>query len=153
MDNPIFYTPTRGYPDQPAYIANLIETKLSNEYTNKDKNEQFNRYYNSHKGCCEHCAYNGHNDNCANCIDCKQDGEKYYNPQLPSVLQLMGFQKYPGSSKYDYYVLLPSTGNNPPIKYFVKTHRNEEVFDGDIIEILGKSYFVQKNKSPFEYIV
>ena len=107
MDNPLFFYPTRGYPDRPNYIGNLIEI-------NKNDNN---------------------------------------NPQLPSVLQLIGQQKYPGSSKYDYYVLLPSSGNNPPIKYIIKTDRNEELYNGDIVKILDKSYTVEKNKSPFEYFV
>lgn len=105
INNPLFFYPTRGIPDKPSYIANLIEIKPSSENT----------------------------DN--------------YNPQLPSVLQLMGQQKYPGSSKFDYYVLLPSTGNNPPIKYPVNTYKNEEVYDGDIIEVLNKKYTVKKNKN------
>lgn len=28
MNNPVFNYPTRGYPDSPAYIANLVETRL-----------------------------------------------------------------------------------------------------------------------------
>jgi hypothetical protein len=107
MDNPLFFYPTRGYPDSPNYIANLVETNPSEDNS--------------------------------------------YNPQLPSVLQLMGYQKYPASSKFNYYVLLPSSGNSTPIKYVIETNRNEELYDGDTVKVLNKTYTVKKNKSPFEY--
>lgn len=136
MDNPLFFYPTRGFPDKPNYIGNLIETKLSGDNDRwEDKDKRFDRIFNKSE------SY--HDDN-----------DKYYrNPQLPSVLQLMGQQKYPGSSKFDYYVLLPSTGDNPPIKYVVTTDKNEQVYDGDIIKVLNRTYTVKKNRSPFEYFV
>ena len=132
MDNPLWYTPTRGFPDKPSYIANLVET-----YLEDDKNKRFDKTFNRSE---DSLSVNESNNN-----------GKHYNPQLPSVLQLMGYQKYPSSSKYNYYVLLPSTGNSSPIKYVIETHRNEELYDGDIVKVLGKTYMVKKNKAPFEY--
>lgn len=135
MNNPLFFSPTRGFPDKPGYIANLVEVDLVDGVgSGEDKNKKFDRVFNKME-------------------DNRNDRNEGHNPQLPSVLQLMGLQKYPGCSKFDYYVLLPSSGNNPPIKYTVHTHRNEEVYDGDIIKVLGKAYIVKKNKSPFEYFV
>lgn len=72
------------------------------------------------------------------------------NPQLPSVLQLIAQRQYTKNDKYDYYVLLPSSGNNPPIKYSIKTHRNQEIYDGDIIYVLGKEYIFKQNKNIFD---
>lgn len=106
INNPLFFNHTKGLPDKPHYIANLVE------------------------------------------INSEDENNKSYNPQLPTVLQLIGQQKYPNSFKFNYYVLLPSTGNNPPIKYVIDTHHNEELYDDDIVKILGKSYMVKKNKSP-----
>lgn len=134
MNNPLFFYPTRGFPDQPGYIANLIETKLASKDW-EDKNKKFDRIFN-------------HSEDSK---EWDKEDRKEYNPQLPSVLQLMGQQKYPGSSRYDYYVLLPSTGTNPSIKYVIHTPKHEEVYDGDMVEVLGKTYTVRKNKSPFEY--
>lgn len=145
LDNSLFSYPTRGYPDNPAYIGNLIETKLTSDGDKwEDKDKKFDRYYNKKNG-------SDGSDGDAKDME-KNNNEKYYNPQLPSVLQLMGQQKHPGSPRYDYYVLLPSTGNNPSIKYTVSTQKNEEVYDGDIIKVLNKTYILKKNKSPFEYI-
>jgi hypothetical protein len=121
MDNPMFFFPTRGFPDKPGYIANLVAAKYVGKNVEPDSEWE------------------------------KGTTDNDYDPQLPSVLQLMGLQKYPGSSKFDYYVLLPSTGNGSPIKYTVSTPKNEEVYDGDVIKVLGKAYIVKKNKSPFEY--
>lgn len=120
-NNALFHNPTRGYPDSPSYIGNLIEENLVG---NDDDLKMFN-------------------------MDVK---DTTINSQIPSVLQLMGLQKYPGSSKFDYYVLLPSTGNSPPIKYVIDNNKNEEIYDGDHVKILGKKYIVKKNKSPFEYL-
>ena len=67
------------------------------------------------------------------------------------LLQLMGRQKYSGSSKYEYYVLIPQKSNNT-IKVSIKTPKNEEIYDGDEIKIpeLGhKKYKFVKNKSVF----
>ena len=105
-NNPLFEHPTRGFPDKPTYIANLIEVERTEPY----------------------------------------------NPQLPSVLQLIAQQKYPNGSVYDYYVLLPTIGNGSPIKYTINTpHRNQELYDDDIVNVINKQYRVKRNKNVFEY--
>lgn len=121
INNPLFYWPTRGYPDEPAYVGNLVEERER-----------------------PHHGHNGHNG---------QQEEPVYNPQLPSVLQLMGFQKYSRADRYEYYVLLPSTGTNPPIKFPISNRNQQEIFDGDRVGVMGKHYIFRKNKSPFEYYI
>lgn len=142
MSNPSFYNPTRGYPDKAAYIANLVKINASDKKkllgNGDDRNRKFDEFYNGHLLFAEQEYKNKHHHH-------------HSDPQTPTVLQLMGYQKYPGSSKFEYYVLLPSTGNNPSIKYPIETHKNEELYDGDIVRVLNQEYVVQKNKSPFEY--
>ena len=131
MDNPYFFQPARGFPDKPAYVANLVETKY-------DKHDNHN-----HQDRFKHVNFGD--------TEPEEEEKQNDNPQLPSVLQLIGQQKYNGSCKYNYYVLLPSTGNSHPIKYTIKSRKDEELFDGDNVWVLGKQYTVRKNKSPFEY--
>jgi hypothetical protein len=148
ITNPNFYIPTRGIPDKPRYIANLIEENIEH-HNNNHNNHNHNNHNNNNNNNKNNNNHNNNNNNNHN--NNNHNNNNNTNSQLPYILQLMGQQKYYDSSKFDYYVLLPMVGSNPPIKYVVKTRNNEEVYDGDILNILNKNYRVEKNKSPLDY--
>ena len=127
---PLFNYHTRGLPTEPIYLGNLVEIRLNDNQSNLS---------------CQACNL-GYNLHMAPKPLIPSPPYPYgHNPQLPSVIQLMGNQKYPNSDRYDYFVLLPS-GNNEPIKYSINSYRNQEIMDGDRVVILGKGYIFKKNK-------
>ncbi len=74
--------------------------------------------------------------------------DAYVQP-ADSILQVMGRQKFPGSSIYDYYVLLDKS-HMRDVKINIKTSKNSELYDGDTLVIpeLGNvEYTFTKNKS------
>lgn len=146
LGNPAFNIPTRGFPDAPTYVGNLVECKLLH-------NNKFDTCHNCNPPNINKCGNpncNCINCNCVNCT-CNDFSETRFDDR--SILQLMAQQKYPRSDKYYYYVLL-SANRNPPIKIKVHTKNNDELYDGDevvIPELGNKKYIFRKNKSAFDY--
>lgn len=77
------------------------------------------------------------------------NSESSYVQPANNIIELMGRQKYPNSTTYDYYVLAEK-GNMRDSKIHIRTKRHEELYDGDVVNIpeLGNiEYTFRKNKS------
>lgn len=143
VGNPAFNFPTRGFPDKPSYVGNLIEKRL---VVDKNKDNFYGRYNKRHN---KTKSYNSDSESISS-YRFRHKRNKAYDDL--SILQLIAQQKYPASYKFNYYVLL--TDKSPPIKIKVKKRGDEEIYDGDeviIPELGNRKYIFFKNDSPYEY--